>query len=171
MTTNIPFEKQMLMDDRIYGFTLNPLEQCEDAPSDESFIQAYSFFCLRLLKLKELLPSVELYPEYSPYQSFEGKAGMPRLHFHGSTTLNSFKFYTGGYRHLSNGNSFYFSEKPKIEYSQKNKSLMQKWCKHYKVPYKITYKNLQSPKCFKIISEWADRAIISAKSSILFEII
>ncbi len=152
--TNKYADKLMMDEDTIYGFTLNPAEQCYTAPTDQTFIQCYAVFVKRLLALKEIYPYVELYPEYTSCMSVGFKKTQPRLHFHGACTIDAFKFYTYGSARTLKYHSYDFNVKTDLEYCTKNRDPMKKWCSDWHVPYQITWESLDKPEVKNLLKSW-----------------
>ncbi len=158
-------EKLMVSDDTDYGFTLNGDEQYEKAPTDERFVLTYTHCLEQISKFQNILPDICLYPEYSPARSTGNYKGQcPRLHFHGKTRVDSFRFYTYGYKKIDLHYTYAFNDNVDIEYCQKNKKLMKKWCKKYNLPYEITYKSIS--KAAEVMSTWRLRRLEMTKRSI-----
>lgn len=155
-------EKHMMTDDHLYGFTINPAVQCYDAPNDQSFILAYSHFIFDLCSYREILPKVELYPEFSPSRACSGKRSsiLPRLHFHGAVTVDPFRYYTYGCQKLLKHSIFAFNETPDYEYCTKNRSTMESlFLKQYGLPYKLTYDIFDNKPLMKKLAQWRKRSI------------
>lgn len=156
MNSKIPDAKLMLQDDKEYGLTLNPSEQCFQSKNDEQFACAYAVFLQRLNYLKPYMKEIELYPEYAPGKIMNKKMTRPRLHFHGKVIFNSFRMYTKGFEIVLNHNTYKINDKVDLHYCKKNRNPMENWCKEYGFPYKITWKNLS--KCDKKVEDWYKRA-------------
>ncbi len=154
----ISWNKLMLCDKTDYGFSLNGDEQYGNSPSDERFVLTYTHCLDQISKFINVLPDITLYPEYSPAKTTGVSKGMcPRLHFHGRVTVDSFRFYTYGYKKIDLHYTYAFSENVDIEYCQKNKKLMKQWCDKYKLPYEITYSNIHKAK--SVLSTWRLRRL------------
>lgn len=151
--------KLMIQPDHTYGIMLNPSEQCYGTYNDEQFISSYALFVLRLKPLLNILLDFELYPEYSPAKFTDKKSMSPRLHFHGSTKVDVFNYYTYGCNKIQQYNKLGFQENPDLEYCKKNENIMKTiFCGRYRVPYKITPEIFRKKKLMQKLEDWAKRA-------------
>lgn len=153
------FESHMMFEeDHIYGLTLNPSNDCRHIKTVQQFPVAYSHILLRLKGLKDILPTIRLFPEYARGETADHHNKMPRLHVHGDITLDTLGFYTYGCTKMSDTFNYKIRENNNSSevYFHKNEGQMKKWCLKYHLPYEITWASIDHSMIH--IIEWAKRA-------------
>lgn len=132
--------KLMIQSDQLYGFTLNPKEQCYYGNDfSEIFPRAYISFIHNILNYRELLPYIELYPEYSSGRETVQLDKYPRLHFHGAVQIDEDMFYPAGVMLLHQNFTYSINENVDSEYCLKNKQVMLRKCVKNGLPYQLTW--------------------------------
>lgn len=159
-----PTAKLMIKTNCPYGISLNPSVQCYEAPNNESFVQAYCYFLHKLMTdstMEATFPDLVLYPEYSAGKRVTGKKSsiIPRLHYHGYTSIEPFRYYTQTCSAMNKWLLHTISEKPDIDYCIKNREIMETFCNKYHLPYEITWKSLKNKKVKGLIKTWYKRAM------------
>ena len=129
-----------------YGLTLNPDEDFRRILSEDQFPLAYTYILKWLLELKNILPYIRLYPEYAVGRcNSDNKGSLPRLHLHGMSKLDVFRYYTYGCTKMDKHFKYKFVNNTEDceTYFKKNEKTMKQWCKNYDLPYEITWKSLK----------------------------
>ncbi len=153
------FSKLMLRPGVTYGITINPEQQYDELISTETFPLSYTNHIQYFLSLQNIFPTLTIYPEYSPSLETNGRVNVPRLHWHGTCTVDPFVYYTYGLKKLGKKAHIAIRELPKdkMSYVVKNKDVMILFLKKFSFKYQITYDSIKSLK--SKIKSWNLRRI------------